>query len=57
MKRCRDCGATNGSTSCDVTGFACVMVDQVGYHGTQSVSEAGGSAQSEAQEKKSTDVA
>jgi hypothetical protein len=23
--RCRDCGATSGSTDCDVTGFACVM--------------------------------
>lgn len=25
-RRCRDCGATSGSTTCDVTGFACVMV-------------------------------
>ncbi len=25
-RRCRDCGATSPSTTCDATGFACVMV-------------------------------
>lgn len=25
MKRCKHCGATSGSTTCDVSGFACEM--------------------------------
>ncbi len=27
MRRCKNCGATSGSTDCNVTGFACEMED------------------------------